>query len=247
MVARADDVVAVDRDLERRQLRVAADQLRDHLVDGRPRLDVRALGLLRVHRAHERGGGPRMLAAGVALVGRRVVVEPAQHQRVPAEALERLQDGGEFEPLALGGRGPVPHVHAVADVDRREPRRARRPRRQGRHHRVEERQRQGGPHAAQERPSRQRQLRDHHRAAPSRAKLDPSRPFRSRRRPAPASAQTDSQPAGGPPQGRIIEENGAPVVPVGAGRGGGRASGRRGIRSRTTGVSRPPASRRGVG
>ena len=176
VVARADDVVAVDRDLERRQLRVAADQLRDHLVDGRARLDVRALGLLGVHRAHERGGGARMLPAGVALVGRRVVVEPAQHQRVPAEPLHRLQDGGELEPLALGGRGPVPHVHAVAHVDRREPRRARRPRRQGRHHRVEQRQGQGGPHAAQERPSRQRQLRDHHRPAP----VVRSRPVRSR-------------------------------------------------------------------
>ena len=163
VVAGADDVVAVDGDLQRRQLRVAADPLGDELVDRRPRLHVRAFGLLRVHRAHERRRGPRMLPAGVALVGGRVVVEPAQDERPAPEALQRPQDGRQVEPGALRRRRPVEHVHAVPDVDRGETRRGRRPSRQRRHHRVEQRQGQRGAHPAQERPPRQRQLLDQHR------------------------------------------------------------------------------------
>ena len=50
----------------------------DHLIDRRARLDVGAFGLLRVHAAHEGRRGARMLAADVALVRRREVIQSGE-------------------------------------------------------------------------------------------------------------------------------------------------------------------------
>jgi hypothetical protein len=77
VVAGADDVVAIDRDFERREFRVAADAVGDHLIDRRPRLHVGAFRLLRVRAAHEGRCGTRVLAAYVALV-RGLEVDPAR-------------------------------------------------------------------------------------------------------------------------------------------------------------------------
>src|SRR5205814_10233434 len=65
VIAGADDVVAVEGDLERRELRIAADLLRDQLIDRRAGLDVGAFGLLRMHAAHERRRGARVLATRI--------------------------------------------------------------------------------------------------------------------------------------------------------------------------------------
>ena len=78
VVARTDDVVAIDGDFERRQLRVAADPIGDHLIDRRPGLHVGAFGLLRVRAAHEGRRGAWMLAADVPLVRRLEVIQSAK-------------------------------------------------------------------------------------------------------------------------------------------------------------------------
>src|SRR6185436_13897745 len=67
---------------------------------------------------------------------------------------------------SFGRRGPLVHDRAVRDVD--EPEAADRcsgclgRRRQRRHHRIQERQRNYGPHPAKERPARQGHLGDDH-------------------------------------------------------------------------------------
>ena len=53
LVARANDVVSIHGDFKRRQLRVAADPVGNHLIDGLAGPHIAAFGLLRVLAAHE--------------------------------------------------------------------------------------------------------------------------------------------------------------------------------------------------
>ena len=156
VVACADDVVAVDRDFQRRQLRVAADLLGDHLIDRRAGPHVCAFGLLRVRAGHERWCRAWMLPTDVPLIGRLVVVQPCRDHHPIAERLDRLQGRRHLEVEAFGGRRPVEHVAPVPAVNRRESGCAFRLRSQRRQHRVEERQRHCRTHAADERPPWQR-------------------------------------------------------------------------------------------
>jgi hypothetical protein len=140
VVAGPDDVVAIDRDFERRQLGVAADLRRDELVDGRPGFNIGALGLLRVGAAHERWRRARVLAADVALICGLEVVQPGEDRQTVAVRLDWLQTRRDLEALPLGEGRPVGHVRAVAAVDRGKARRRFRLSPQRRHHGVEKRQ-----------------------------------------------------------------------------------------------------------
>ena len=97
-------------------------------------------------------------------------VEVADDDQRILERLERLQNGGKLEPGPLRGRAILVHDGPVRDVNGAEARprvrRGLRGRRKSRHHRLEERQGHGGAHAAQERPTVQRQLGDEHHVTP---------------------------------------------------------------------------------
>jgi hypothetical protein len=99
---------------------------------------------------------------------RRHAVEPAQHQQLLAERLERHERRREREVRARGRREPLAGNHAIGRVDGLEAqawfRRRLLERGERRHHRVEEGQRQGHAEGLERRAARERFLRDDHEA-----------------------------------------------------------------------------------
>ena len=170
-VARPQHFHRVQRQLQRRQLRLLPQVLRHELVQRHPRPDVRPFRLFRPHARQPRRRRPRMVPNPFARRRhRRLIRQPAQHQRLRPERLQRLQDQRKLERRPVPGRRPHPHLHAVGDVDRPQPlhppRRRRPQRRKRRHHPVQQRQRHRHPQPPQERPPRQRLLRpDIHRTS----------------------------------------------------------------------------------
>ena len=177
--AAAGLVHVLDAELHGRDGRLLAELLRMQLVEGGPREDVRALGLLRMRLRQEDGAGPEVVAADLGRGERlgHAHVGVADDGQVLAVGLERAQGAGAEVEVAPGlGRGPQvlgasPRVgagRAVHHLDgdetgrvegggggRRDPSRGT--------HRVEERQGQGrGPHVTEERPARKVLSSDEH-------------------------------------------------------------------------------------
>ena len=159
VVARADEVEAVERKLERGQLRVLAELPGRDLIDRRARLDSLG-GPLPDHAGQKPRRRGRMGAAAVLHA-----IQPGEHEHAVLEGRQRLEYRREVE-RTLGGRCPGGHDHPVGHVGHTQApdRRRRRLRERGErgHHRVQQRQRHRGACAAQERTPRQRRLRDHH-------------------------------------------------------------------------------------
>jgi hypothetical protein len=76
--------------------------------------------------------------------------------------LQRFHDGAEFLESALVLRIPVPHVHAIWNIEESETARRLCSFSEGGRHRVEQGQRQGGPHPAQKRAPLNRFASNHH-------------------------------------------------------------------------------------
>ena len=133
--------------------------------------EVRLRPALRHRAGQEHGRGARVVRArrdvGAAGPGDVRMREAADDVDAIAERLERLQDLGEREAGPLRGRRPLVHRRAVRHVERDEPRlrrcRALPQRRLRADHRVEQRQRDGGADAPQERPPREVLFGDEHR------------------------------------------------------------------------------------
>ena len=165
VLAAADDEVVVERQLQRVERRVLADDRRRHLVDRRARLDVGAFGLLRPDAAQPRGADARVHAAAFAQVLGALVREAADDDDVIAERFERLEHGRELEVRADALRVEVRQIGAVRRVEEARaaaPPSARCLRGERRHHRVEQRQRERRAHSSQEGPPGQCHLRDDH-------------------------------------------------------------------------------------
>ena len=151
----------VRADLERRQRRVRADRARGNLIDRRPQLVVAALGALRLRAAQEGAVRRGVVAGGVGVAQ----LQAAQHGHVIDDRRQGEERGRQRQRAFAFGR-PRRGVHPHRDVDVAEP-----PHRAGddaglcrqrRHHGVEERQRQRGAHAAQERAPGKCRLRHDH-------------------------------------------------------------------------------------
>ena len=142
--------------LEGRQPGLRGQGLGHDLVGGDPVPDVRARGLLGVHAGEEAGGGPRVVAGAVPQLVGVVVGEPAQHQQVLAERLQRLQDAGEREgpPSSAGFQSGMMMPFGTYTKDSRTGRRGGRAGQGGRMA-SSNGQGQGGARAPQERPPRE--------------------------------------------------------------------------------------------
>ena len=117
-----------DRELDRRQQRILAVLLRDHLVDAGAAIDVRAGGLLR-RGAGEGGRGARVIAA--ARSGRRHRrgrIETADDRQLVLPRRQRLMNEAKPDVAAFRRRdvrtaiGPIGGRPAVRRKDRREAR-----------------------------------------------------------------------------------------------------------------------------
>ena len=113
VVAVADEVGLLHRQLERPQRGVAADVLRGDLVRGDAVADVGALGLLRVHAAQPDGPGPRVLAVAVAERLGLLLAQADRDDDLILERRERAQRGRQLVEPAFTGRLPVGHHRAV--------------------------------------------------------------------------------------------------------------------------------------
>ena len=107
------------------------------------------------------------MVAGAVAQGVGVMAhEVGEDERLLAELLQRLENGGELKVFPLRGRRPVLHHHAVGHVHGTESRDGLGSRfrcdRQCRHHRIEERQRQCHTNATKHGPSWNEFLRDNH-------------------------------------------------------------------------------------
>ena len=161
VVAHAGERVQVHRELERRQLRLAADLPCGDLVDRRAEKIIRALGVLGEGRAQEPRVG-RVVRARVGILQPRV----GNDRHVVFDRFERRQNRRQLSKLRLARRSPSRVVASHRDEDEAEPRHrsGRRLRPGGRcgNHRVEQRQRQRGLCAFQKCPPGYRLLRDDH-------------------------------------------------------------------------------------
>ena len=141
VVARADEVEAIERELERGQLRVLPELPRRDLIDRRARLDPLG-GPPSDHAGQKPGRRRRMRAAAVLHA-----VQSREHEHAIPEGRQRLEYRRQIE-RALAGRCPVGHDHPVGHVDHAEApdRRRRRLRERGerRRHRIQQRQRHRG-------------------------------------------------------------------------------------------------------
>ena len=165
-VAVAEVPGVLDAELNRRQDRVLAVLLRDHLVDGHA--EVRADRVAPRARPRQQHCAARVIAARLLVGGHRFRhVEAADEHHAIAERLERLGDERELEVPAFLGRAPVAGRGAVRVPDADEAPHGRRggepQRRESGHHRVEQRQGEGDAHPVQERPTRYVSLGDKHR------------------------------------------------------------------------------------
>ena len=162
-VAGACRLAGLDRQLERRQLRLLARLLREDLIHRDAGVEP---GLARRRRdvGQEPRAGFRVRAARPS--GRRNALQAAQHEHLLAKRRQRAQRRRELVGRAFGQRQVVLHDHAVGHVHDAEPvdRSGGRllQRRERGHHAVEQRQRQHRAHAAQDGAPRYRLLRDDH-------------------------------------------------------------------------------------
>ena len=105
----------LDAHFDRRQRRVLADVLGEHLIDGLAAVHGALLGM-RAAQEHRRRA--RVIRAGVrALAAGQRVRQVADDVQAVAEFLERLQRLGELEAAAFRRRRPLVHRRAVRDVD----------------------------------------------------------------------------------------------------------------------------------
>ncbi len=162
-VARAGGLARFDRHLQRPELRERAHLPGQDLVHRDAGVEPGLAG-----RRRDVGQEPRarfrMCAAGASR--RRHAGEIAQDQQVVFERLQWRQCRRQLEARAFGGRRPLFHHHAVRDVHHPESRDRFRSgvleRRQRRHHRVQQRQRERGTDASQNRAAWDRPLGDQH-------------------------------------------------------------------------------------
>src|SRR5262249_29443795 len=142
-------------------LRLAPELLGGELVRRRAEVVVGALGVFGRNAAEERRVRRRM-RAGVGVLQLQV----RQHRDVVLHRRQRAEDRRQGPELVLAGGSPARAVAAHGDEDEAQAAhgggRRRRQRGQGGDHRVQQRQRQRGPDAAQKRPPRQRFLEDDH-------------------------------------------------------------------------------------
>ena len=101
VVAVADDVVEVGRELERRQRRLLAELLRGDLIDRDAHLVVGAFGQLRLHAAQERAVRGRVIARRIGVLQ----LEVAQHRSGASERHQRRQRRRELGEAALPACG----------------------------------------------------------------------------------------------------------------------------------------------
>ena len=153
-------VARLQRQLQRRELRVPAGFSCHQLIHRHAGPELGALRALRRHAGQEARG------PGLVDVVRALVAESRHDQQAVPEPLQRLQDRGDLEPRTRRGGNPLIHHDAVRHVDDAEPpdRLRRGPAKGGqrRHHAVEERQRQRGADAAEHRTARESLPADHH-------------------------------------------------------------------------------------
>ena len=152
----------LQHDLERRQLRLATEVLRGHLIDGRAEHHRRPapspLAVPRVHAAQPDGRAARMVAVAVAERIGLPMRQPAEHEQLIAHRRERAQNRRQLE----AGAHCFGNERVLDDAVRRAVDEADPPRRgdlrgggQRRHHRIQQGERQRGAHAAQKGPPRQ--------------------------------------------------------------------------------------------
>ncbi len=159
-IAGAAAAAAFDGDFERRQRRVLSDVRRGDLVDGGPA--ERILAGARMHAVQPRSGrdGVHRRADGG------LVLQAADHGELLLEGRQRLQNRGEIEGGAFRLGRPMLHDRAVREVDEAHVRRGsgRRCGQRGarRNHGIQQRQRHGRAHAAQERAALEMFLGDEH-------------------------------------------------------------------------------------
>ena len=152
-IAGAERLVAVERQLEGRQLRFLAQVLRRDLIHRHAGPDIGALGLLDVGGRQPRRARPRVTAD--AVTDGDVIGQVTDHEQVVAKWLQRGEDRRhrEVRPVALGQ--PERHRRAVRGIKHTQARRRlRRGARAGerRHHAVQKRERHRGAESAQHRP-----------------------------------------------------------------------------------------------
>ena len=165
-----DGVRPLQAELQRGQRRLLAHRVRQNLIHRDAQLQAGAAGGRQRLDAGQEGAGRLGMGAGGARAGSRPrVVEPAHQQQMVAIRLERLQGRRELEAPPVGEGRPPLHDDAVRHVDGAEPegglRRGLRERGRGRHHAVQQRQRQSGADAPQNRPARNGLLRNDHDSA----------------------------------------------------------------------------------
>ena len=134
----------------------------EHLIDRRPRLDVGALGPLRVDDTrHEARLGERVSAAAL-----RSGAQIGDDIQMRAEGFERLEDRRQVEARARALRRPMAHDHAVGRVHGAEathgPRSGLGEHGRRGNHGIEQRQRDSRTKSSQERPAGQRHPGDDH-------------------------------------------------------------------------------------
>ena len=115
--ARAYDPGGIETDLERRQLRVLAEFLRNDLIERNSIAEVGAIGPLRLDTCQIRTGGA--LVNTHLLPGQRsglFLGESRQHSEPIAKRGERLQEAGQFEVDARRRRCPLVHDPPVRHV-----------------------------------------------------------------------------------------------------------------------------------
>ena len=135
------------------------NSLRGDLVGGDAGVDVRAFGLLGMDAGEPGGARARMVARAIAERAAVDLRQAAEHQSM----FSRNGSSGfmvrrELEARALGRRESSAHDDPVRDVDEARRTGGFRPRwrrRKRRNHRIQQRQRQGGAQAAQERAAGQ--------------------------------------------------------------------------------------------
>ena len=124
VLAAADDVLVIQRQLQRRQRRVGADHGRGHLVDGCTCLDVGALGLLGSDPTQPSGVDPRVHATALTLGLSPFVAQPAHHDDLVPQRLEWPQHRCHLEPGADGLGVEVRQIRAIGAIDEPETRHA---------------------------------------------------------------------------------------------------------------------------
>ncbi len=107
-----------------------------------------------MHAGKEGGGGAGMIAGTIAQRAPGVVSQPGEHHQVLAVGLERLENARKFKLAARNRGGPVLHDDAVGHIDECHAARCVRGEAsrggESRRHRIQQRQSNGGAHAAQE-------------------------------------------------------------------------------------------------